>query len=105
MREYGGQNDAAVLAHYLASIADSIDYRWVKATPVYSHPRSTGPKKTILISRKNVGIFNYLTKIIDPRAVERHLAPVGGVSCEFADRTQAPHTVLWCPNEGLSEIT
>jgi hypothetical protein len=95
----------AILADYLAGIADCIDDGGYPTTPEHSYAVSTCPKETPLIARIFSDESNYLTTSIDAGAIEPELlAPVrvNLVAKRRSDTTQALHTVPRCPNEGLS---
>src|ERR1700723_4593475 len=98
----------AILTDYLARIANGVDEGGWPTTSEHSKAPSLGPLERPLIGGIKSDIPNYLTKIIDARSVEREfLAPgrVKDVAKGRSDSTQALHTLLRRPNEGLSEIT
>jgi hypothetical protein len=100
----------AILADYLACIGNCGKVGGWPTTPEQSHAVRTCPKESPLIAGINYSVSNYLTKIIDARAIEwRKVIKVGRnavrVDVRNDERAQALHAFGPCPNKRLSEIT
>ena len=101
-----GLGIVAILADYLAGIANSVDEGGWPTTPECSHAVSTCPKESPLIKAGvNCGVSNYLTETIDTRGIELNITPVEILPARVdGESTQALHAVDPSPNKGLSEI-